>query len=222
MKRTIFTLSAIFIFTTFISAQAYEGTVEYDKKKQTAFIVEYPYSPEAVENAFVKKMEALGYKPKEEKGLFNKDKGFMVFKSAFISDITAGAMDYIMKVEKKSRKEKDESILYLIINGKDGVNASSTFDGESMGLAKSFLNNLLPNVEAANLELQIKDQEDVVTKAEKKFRKLQDDKDDLEKKLKKLQDDIANNVRDQENTTKEIENQKLALQGLRDKRKPVN
>ena len=217
MKNFIFTLSAVTLLMTTGFAQAYEGSIEYSKQKQQAFVIEYSYPAEAVENAIVPKMERMGYKGKEEKGMFNKDKGFIIFKSAYITDISDKSMDYIIKVEQKSRKEKDASILYLVIN-KDNENAMKSFDAYDVGRAKGFLNNLLPDVEAANLELQIKAQEEVVAKAEKKLKNLQSDKDDMEKKIRKLQDDIKDNLKDQENTQKDIENQKQALESLRIKR----
>ena len=211
MKKIVLFLSAAIFVSTIAAAQAYEGSIEYNKKKESAFVIEYTYPAEAVENAITQKMEKLGYRGKEEKGIFNKDKGFRVYKNASISEISATSMDYILKVERKSRKEKDVTLLYLIIN-KEGANAVSQFDAYDMGQAKSFLNNLLPEVEAANLELQIKAQEETVTKAEKKLRGLKDDQSDLEKKLKKNQDD-------QTVTEKDIENQKQALESLKLKRK---
>ena len=42
--------------------------IEYDKKKQQAFMIDYNYPPESVEAAIVQKMESMGYKAKEEKG----------------------------------------------------------------------------------------------------------------------------------------------------------
>jgi hypothetical protein len=218
MKNWILTLSALAFVTAISFAQAYEGSIEYNKKKQQAFVIEYPYPAEAVEAAIVQKMERLGYKGKEEKGLFNKDKGFRVYKGAFITDISSKSMDYIIEVEQKSRKEKDASLLYLIIN-KDGENAMKEFDAYDVRNAKSFLNDLLPDVEASSLELQIKAQEDAVAKAEKKLSGLQSDKSDMEKKIQKLQDDIKNNDKDQENARKDIENQRVALETLRGKRK---
>ena len=218
MKNWMLTLSAVAFVTATGFAQAYEGTIEYDKKKQQAFVIEYPYPVEAVETAIVQKMEKLGYKGKEEKGLFNKDKGFRVYKGAFITDISSKSMDYIIEVEPKSRKDKDASLLYLIIN-KDGENAMKGFDAYDVRNAKSFLNDLLPDVEASNLELQIKAQDETVAKAEKKLKSLQDDKNDMEKKIQKLQDDIKNNEKDQEETRKDIENQRVALEALRGKRK---
>ncbi|HZI53181.1 MAG TPA: hypothetical protein VFD56_05755, partial [Chitinophagaceae bacterium] len=56
---------------------------------------------------------------------------------------------------------------------KDGENAVSGFDADEMTQAKGFLNALLPEVETANLDLQIKAQEELIAKAEKKYKSLQ-------------------------------------------------
>ncbi len=201
-----------------IQAQAYEGSIDFTKKSQDAFVIDFSYPPEAVENALIKKMDALGYKTKEEKGLFNKDKGFRVYKSAFINEVSSNSMDYVFKVERKSRKEKDEAQLFMIIM-KGSDNLMKGFDSYDMSSAKNFLNNLLPEVEAANLELQIKDQEDVVAKSEKKQKNLENDLDDMEKRLKKLENDIEQNKKDQERQRQDIINQKNALDNLKGKRR---
>ena len=204
MKKMLVILLAV-ISTLISSAQSYEGTIQYNKKKQQAIIIDYAYPPEAVENAIVQKIERKGYKAKPEKGLFNKDKGFIVFKNAFITDISDNSMDYIIKVERKSRKEKDETTLYLVMN-KNGEDVLPELSSSSVGNAKMFLNDLLPEIEVANLELRIKAQEDEVAKAEKKF--------------KNLQDDLRKNGEDQEKQQKEIESQRQALEALRAKRTP--
>lgn len=212
MKKSIFLLLIVLGFSTITFAQAYEGTIQYDKKKQRAIVIDYSYPPQAVENAIVKKMERLGYKPKEEKGLLNRDKGFLVYKNAFVTDINSDKMDYMIKVERKNRKKDDDaSVLYVIMN-KDGVNAMDQMDAAGVDKAKSFLNNMMPDIEAANLELQIKTQEEVIAKAEKKLRGLKDDQASLERKLQE-------NKADQESTQKDIENQKQALGTLIGKRK---
>ncbi|OSZ80812.1 hypothetical protein CAP36_06095 [Chitinophagaceae bacterium IBVUCB2] len=212
MKRNMFTLLFAVGFVTMASSQAYEGTIQYDKKKQRAVMIDYGFTAEAVENAFVQKMARLGYKPKEEKGILNKDKGFLVFKNSYVTDISSERMDYIVKVERKSRKEKDEAVLYVILS-RDEKNLMDALSPEDIGRAKSYLNNLLPDVEAASLELEIKAQEEAIAKAEKKLRDLRDDQASLEKKL-------ADNKTDQENTQKDIENQRQSLGVLMGKRKP--
>lgn len=180
--------------------------------------MEYDFPPLAVENAITAKMSKLGFKGKEEKGMFNKDKGFRVYKEALVGDISPSRYDYIINIDRKSKKESDAAVMYLIIM-KDGSNALSRLNTEELGSAKSFLYNLLPDIEAANLELQITAQEDVVVKAEKKLKNLQIDKDDMEKRIKKLQEDVKTNEKDQEKQNAEIENQRKALDALRARRK---
>lgn len=209
MKHILLSFLMISGLNLYLSAQAYEGTAEYDKKKQQAFLIEYAYPPEAVENAVIKKLGRLGYKSREEKGLFNKDKGYRNFKDAFITEISSDKMDYIIKVESKGRKS-EASLVYLIIM-KEGNNMKTAFDAYQVDRVKAFLNSLQPDVEAENLELEIIAQEDAVNKAEKKLRGLKDDQSDLEKKLK-------NNQEDQRNTEKEIEAKKQALDALKGRR----
>lgn len=213
MKKWGFILSGI-LFSCLLQAQAYEASIQYDKKKQQAIAIDYAYQPQAVENAIVQKLARMGYKAKEEKGILNRDKGFLVYKNTFITDINSERLDYMIKVERKSRKESDEAILYLIMM-KGDQNALSLMDASGAGKAKSFLNNLLPEVEAADLELRILAQQEVVAKAEKKLRDLKEEQINLEKKLDE-------NKTSQENTQKDIEAQKQALGVLEGKRKTMN
>src|SRR5262245_55289348 len=203
MRKTILLLVLILTTSSIVFSQAYEGKIEYDKKKQEAFVIEYPYPQEAVENALIKKMEQLGYKGKEEKGLFNKDKGFRVYRSAYVTDISSGSMDYAFKVESKGKKDREQSVVYLVILGKDGANAKQLFESRDVEKAKSFLNNLQPMMEESYLEFQIKNQEDLVAKVDKKLKDLKDDQDNMEKKIKKLQDDLKDNARQQDDQQKE-------------------
>lgn len=53
----------------------------------------------------------MGYKGREEKGMFNKDKGFNIYKEATLNDISPGKYDYVVNIERKSKKESDESVL---------------------------------------------------------------------------------------------------------------
>lgn len=211
MKKTAFLFVSAILIALVSNAQAYEGSIQYDKKKQQAILIDYSYSSEAVQNAITGKLAKMGFKPKEEKGIFNKDKGFLVFKNTYINDISTDRFDYIINVERKSRKEKDEATLYLILS-KEGENQFSKVDISIINKAKEFLAGMLPDVEAADLELKIKAQEDVVARAEKKLSDLKDDQTSLEKKL-------AQNKTDQESTQKDIEAQKQALGVLVGRRK---
>jgi hypothetical protein len=211
MKKIYLLLVVIATVHYTLFAQSYEGTIQYDKRKQAAIICDYSFPAQAVENAIVKRMEKMGYKPKEEKGIFNKDKGFLLFKNVHLGEITAGKLDYLVKVERKSRKESDESVLYLVMMANE-ENAVPKMDAADIGKAKSYLNNMLPDIEAAYLEIQIKEQEDVVAKTEKKLADLKTEQSSLEKKLE-------TNKTEQANTQKDIEAQKQKLGVLQGKRK---
>src|SRR5438046_168619 len=108
MKKTFTLLLIAFIFLS-ASAQSYEGTVEYQKKDEKAIVMEFPYSSSVVEDAIIARMDKLGYKKKESKG-------FLIYKDAVLSEISSEPADYMIKVERKSRKDKDESVVYFIVN----------------------------------------------------------------------------------------------------------
>lgn len=211
MKKIILVPIVICMAISSVFAQAYEDKVQYDKDKQAAVAVDYAFREEALENAFIDRMRKLGYKPKEEKGFLNRDKGFLVFKNAHVPEISKDKLDYVIKVDQKNKKSVGESVLYLVIL-KDETNVIASMSNADIAKTKKFLNNLLPDVEAADLELQIRDAEQSLADAEKKLRTLQAEKEELDKKL-------ALNIKTQEETSKEIESRKLGVETLRGKRK---
>jgi len=210
MRHLFTTLALIFFFIYAAEAQSYEGTVDYQKKDEKAIIIEFPYSSSVVEGAIVDKMEKMGFKKKEAKG-------FLIYKNIILSEISSEPADYLIRVDRKSRKDNDASLVYLIVNRNDQnmIAASEDLNAGS----KAFLNNLSPELEAYNLEVQIKDQDAIVTKAEKKLKDLQDDNDNMQRKIKKLQDDLEQNARDQQNQQNELERQKQILEAIKAKRK---
>ena len=218
MKKILLSITVLFVLVKHASAQAYEGTVEYDKKKHRAIIAEYPFAPEVVEEAIVQRLEKSGHKAKEEKGLFNSDKGAKVYKNEYVDEINGDRMDYIVKVERKSKKEADKSIVYLIML-KDGVNHIEHLDSDALNKAKGFLNDMNPHVEATHLEIKIRGQQDLITKAEKKIKKLQDDKLKMEEQIQKLQLSLEENAKQQEEAAKDMELQQQSMENLKAKRK---
>jgi len=184
MRKLI--LFTIFLSVSFlVKGQAHEGSVEYNKGKQACIVMEYNYPPEAVENAMRAKLLKLGYGGKEEKGMFNKDKGFRVYKETTVGEISPNKYDYAINIERKSHKEADETIVSLVIF-KDDANALSKLSSDELEKVKSFLNNLLPEVEASNLEILIGAQILSLEKADKKLKTLQDENKKLLEVLEKI------------------------------------
>ncbi len=210
MRKLLFFLSLTLSISIAANAQSYESTAEFDKKKFPAFLAEYPYQVAAVENAVMKRFSKLGYRPRTEKGIFNKDKGYQVFSGSIMSDITEGQADFMIKVENKSRKGKDISLLTMIIL-QGGEALGRSVSATRADKVKTYLGNLVPDIEAENLELDIKAQEDAIIKTEKKLENLKIDEKDLEKKLE-------NNRRSQKDTENEIKAKKEGLEALKGKR----
>lgn len=217
MKKIL--LSFLFWYLpVFLLAQAKEGTIEYRKKKQPCVYMHYNYPPDALENALMDKLARMGFKSREEKGMFNKDKGFNIFKEATLADISPGKYDFVVNIERKSKKESDESVLYLLIFNNDD-NALPNLSRGELDKAKSFLENLTPDVEAAHIDILVAAQTEVITSAEKKLKQLQTDSVELQKKLMKLQEEILNNSKAQETQLKEVTTQKEILDAIRNRKK---
>ena len=217
MKRSL--LNSLFLcLPIFMIAQAKQGTVEYRKKKQDCFYINYNFPPEAVENALMGKLAKMGYKGREEKGMFNKDKGFNIYKEATLNDISPGKYDYVVSIERKSKKESDESVLYLLILNND-VNAFPHLGSDEKEKAKDFLENLTPEVEEAHIDILIAAQAEVLTNAEKKMKQLQTDSVELQNKITTLQEDMLANSKSQETQLTEIANQRKILEAIKSRKK---
>ncbi|HEY0433775.1 MAG TPA: hypothetical protein VGC95_07885 [Chitinophagaceae bacterium] len=205
-------LTAVFLIVAALPAlaQSYEGTVTYQKKDERAIITEYPYPASVVEDAIVDKFEKMGFKNKDSKG-------FLLYKNIVLTEVSSDPADYLIRVDRKNRKDKDQSLVYMIVQ-KNEQNVISS-DESITENGKQFLDHLAPDLDAFNLEVQITDQEAAVTKAQKKLKNLQDDQESMEKKIKKLQSDLEANAKDQENQQKEIDKQKQILDSIKGRRK---
>lgn len=216
-KVFLFSLIAS-LFSMTVFSQVSQEMIEYNKQKHHAFKMEYSYPVAVVEKTLLDRMEELGYRGKEEKGILNRDKGFVVHKGAFVSKINDKSMDYAFKIEPRNKKDKTGSVVYLVIM-KDGANATSTFTDVEIDRVNSFLTDLIPDVETAHLEMQIKGQEESVVKSEKKLKSLQTDSLNLENKIRNLHLQLDKVVNDQVFQQKDIENQKKLLDEYKGKRK---
>lgn len=191
-----------------------EGKVDHLRKDQPALIMELPYPPDVVEDAIKDYLNKKGSKS-------NSSRGYQLFKDTKLSELDTEGSDLYFKVERKSRKEKDVSVVYFYVT-KPNENFKATTTSAEMyntSNARSFLSAMLPAVEAHNLEVEISAQEGAVKKAEKKYDRLTEDGEDMEKRLKQLQEDIEANKKELEKQKQEIAKQKNILEAMRNKRK---
>jgi hypothetical protein len=207
-------LSFIFSVVLFITttAQSRNSTIEYQKINRQAVVNEIPFPEKTIRDAIDDKMQQLGYKGKDSKG-------FTVYKGVRNADLGNDSYDLYFMADRKSRKEKENSTLTLMISKGFDNFASDSSDERLMKNAKGYLDSIVNMIAAYDLEQQIIAQEDAVKKADKKYSNLIDDGQSLEKKRKNIEQDIEDNKKNQASQQSEIEKQKQILETLRGKRK---
>ena len=211
MKKQIYTLLACLLVTYFADAQS-SGELEWQKKKIPATVLEVPYTASVTEDAIRQKFSQMGYSAKESKGVYS-------YKAVRIPEIMEETFDVLLKVERKSRKEKDESVVYFVVARGGDNYVKATDDAVLIAKIKQYCLGFIPLAEAQSLEVEIKGQEDKVKSTEKKLRDYEDESSSLEKRKKKLEEDIEENKKNIEKQKVEVDNQKKALDVLRAKRK---
>jgi hypothetical protein len=212
VMRKIILSAALFFFYCFVSAQAYTVTAEYQKSMQPGLEIEIPYPEKTVSSSLIEKLEKKGYKAKESKG-------YIIFKGVNLPEIGQGEYDLYFKVDRKSRQQKDASVVTLLISSGQEKFISESDNPEVFGNAKKMLNEHIAVSAAVDLELQIKEQQEVNRKADKKLADLIDDSTSLQKKKIRLEEDIVENSKKRELQRAEIEKQKQIFEKLAARRK---
>lgn len=206
-------LSAVILFTAMAAfAQARTATADYNKTMQPAVEIEIPFEEKTVMKSLVEKMEKKGYKGKE-------NKGYMVFKGVTMSELGSGTYDLYFKAERKSRKEKDVTILTMLASSGYEKFISEVDNAVLHDSMKRFVTTHTDNATAYDLELQIKEQQESTDKAAKKYSNSVEDGEDLVKKKEKLEKEIAENIQKQAELKAESEKQAQILETLKAKRK---
>jgi len=197
---------------SFAQPVATDTRVEYQKGDKAAAVIELPYSPDVVAASIKDNMLKKGVK--EEKS-----KGFQIFRGARLNPTDGEVVDMYFKVDRKSRKDNNTSLVYLIIGRpNENVALRTGDDAYKVDDAKTYLNTMTPDVDAYNLEVNIAQQEDVIKKAEKKLNSLQDDQRDYEKKISNLNEKLTQTKRDIDVQTAEVSKQKAARDAMLSRR----
>jgi hypothetical protein len=211
MKYTLLIITALAIGNVAM-AQSRTETVEYQKIKRQSIVAEIPFPEKTIKDAIDNKMEAMGYKGKESKG-------FVVYKGVKMPELGNDSYDLYFMADRKSRKEKENSTLTLMITKGFDSFVSDSSDAKVISNAKNYLDSIKNMIADYDLEQQITTQEDIVARADKKNTGLIDDAASLEKKKKSIEKDIEDNKKNQASQVTEIGKQKQILDTLRGKRR---
>ena len=208
------TISFLFIFSS--KAQSFmKTTADYNGQKYPCYVMEYNLPPDATENVIKNQLKKQGYNP-------SKSKGFLVYRNVRLEALNDNSpQDVLFKIERKSRKESDKSLVTLI-SAKPGEipegkvkGAKIVADITTSAGSERFLNSFQEGVQESAHNLAVDNQVSEVAKAEKKMESLQKEQVKLEKKIKDLQDDLASNKKDQEKQAELIAQQKNILEKIK-------
>jgi len=188
--------------------QAQSTQVEYQKINRPGVQVELPFPVKTIENAIEESFSKIGYK-------YSKSKGFMIFRSVRLTKLGPDAYDLFFVVDKKSRRDKDNSIVSLLVSTGNDVFNDDNSNHNLYTNSLAYLDSLRTTVAAYDLDQQIISQEDEVKSAEKKYQKLQDEGKDLESKKRKIESDISDNQKSQGSQVQELDKQRKILEALR-------
>lgn len=210
--KYFFTLFVGLLFTKCLTAQTPMSTnAEYNGQKYPGYYIEYNIPPDEAKDVIVNQLKSRGYNP-------DKSKGFLVYRGVRLSELSDSPQDILFSIDRKSRKEKDKSIVTMI-TAKAGEIPEDKVKGakglanvESSPNASSFLKSFQPQIDIEANNLAVAAQQDEVIKAEKKLQSLQQDSVKLVAKIKSYQDDLQTNSNNQKKQIEEIEKQKAILE----------
>ena len=206
----IFVIAAI---TSWAQSPATEGKIELDKGQKIAAVIDVPYDEEVITAAIKDFMSKKGLRS-------DKSKGFLVFRGAKVNDQDVEVADLYFKVDRKSRKEKNESMVYLVV-GRPGENVGlrTAVDRHQVENGKELLNSMVSSLQAAGLEAAIAEQEELVRREEKKLKNMEEDQRDLEKRIKNLEEKVEESKQDQRKQADELSKQRAMLEGMKARRR---
>jgi hypothetical protein len=201
-------LASLLMVSSIVSAQAREAKIAYQRTQQPAAVIELPYAKNVVETAIENYLSSKGAKG-------NESRGFKTFRNVRLEDTISN--DMYFKVERKSQNESTVYLFLAPVN--ENVAARSAETSYGIEQAKSVLNDLAPSAESSNLDLQLKEQQEEVSKAEKRLRSLMDDGAELSRRKANIEEKITENHQAQEKQKVEIEKQRQQLNVLMNKKR---
>lgn len=210
-------ITLIFTFLALgVCAQNTSGTLQFNGANYPAEMQEFPLSPAEAEKVIRERMRHAGYSPE-------KAKGYLLYRNVSIHELSGGSpKDVIFKVDRKSRKNNNESVV-LMSSAEPGEIPSERVKGGAKGLASittasgagSFLAAFQPHMQHHAHNLSVASKSDDIRKAEKRLESLRKDQAKMEKKIKDLESDLQQNKKNQEVQSKEIESLQAELGTLK-------
>jgi peptidoglycan hydrolase CwlO-like protein len=207
MKKIIFILSVLMgvINVAAFAQSVREGSIQYNKTSQSGLIADYNYSKEAVEAVLQKRFADAKLGKSKSSNKFN------VFAEVIWGEITSDKVDVYYKV---STKKNVTTVEIMLSKGYDNFVSASNDPNATLNL-KNFLMSLEPDLKAYNVGTKVKEQEEVVKKAEKAVANSNANVDKLEKQKVQLEKNIEKAKKELEDTKQALEKQTSVLNSIK-------
>ena len=200
MRNLLLLFSAALFFSGSLNAQSYRTTYTFQKNSYGAAAIQVPYDENVVTEAVKDYMTGKGYKDAHYKD-------FMIFRSVPLDNSSSTYSDAYFNVSRKSRSEKDITIIMLIPVKKEATLLPST-EEDSSYISKSmvFLDSMVHQIHHYSLTQQIQIQQKALDKTSAKLISLKNDSGDIAKKVRNYESELAENKTDQAKQTTIISN----------------
>ncbi len=109
MKKLMYILTGIFFFTLSVGAQSRYVFIDFKDAPRPAIQNEFSYPDKTVTNAINGRFTKMGYKSKDTKG-------YSVYRGVKMDELGNQPYDLYFKVENKSRKDKDNAVVTMLIS----------------------------------------------------------------------------------------------------------
>jgi hypothetical protein len=208
MKNTfpilLFVISIAWCNNQLTAQTATRSTLEIQRNPTVAARIEIPYSADIVESAIRQRLESATIKEERSKGM-------QIFKGARLTPTDGEVVDFYFKVNRKAASSE----LYLVLGRpNENVALRTQNDDYRVNDARRFLDQFVPFVAAHKLEIDISKQDELVKRAEKNLSNLASEQSYLEERLRELQDKLAQNRREQEKQTDDLNKQRTLRDAL--------
>jgi hypothetical protein len=200
MRNLFLLFSASLLFSGSLCAQSYKTTYTFQKNPYAAAAVQVPYEEGVVTEAVKDYMTGKGYKDAHYKD-------FVIFRSVPLENGSTIYSDAYFNISRKSRSEKDITIITLVPVKKEATLSPAT-EEDSSYISKSmvFLDSMLHQIHHYSLTQQIQIQQKALDKTSAKLISLKNDSGDIAKKIRNYEGELAQNKTDQAKQTTVINN----------------
>ncbi len=203
--------SLLFVLCGLVAvAQSTTGTTVFGKVPQSSVIYELPFSEEIVLDALQKKMNSYNVSAK-------KVKGYYVYRSVVVPEISSRPVNLYFSIEKKGRKDKNTSTLSMLIADNNDAFMESVNEVDLFRRGQDFVNSFDTAVNVSQHNFDVSAQEKEIDKITKKVKQLENEQDDLKKKIKKMEDQLSKNENDLKSESANLNAQIKQLEILKSK-----